>query len=495
MEGNINSQMFSSGTKDISQIKAGTVKNYIADSKTLILNNDEKLQLLNNGDRLTIKTAGDQFICTAKVIAKNPKGYTIQITNKLTKKILSGQIIFKSSSVITPEKLAKIINEVAPETANSLSCSANTSKKYKVNIFVKAIENQKIQITYAYKNQTVKVESEQPLSKAQNKELTAETLEQKLSKLGETCFDLDKFEIEQLDSGLFISLSELNNLRRQAVELLEQKIAETEKENPSFSSQTRPRLLLPQGKNIVINNPQEAYLIDNQKALEQLLLEKSVNKKNFKIIYEIPSVFIEENELFNILNAHKDIVLYFNSIFLDEDLIEAINFIKKLENISEREILCENTGLAFELKNLGCKVILGANCNIYNSWNIQNYNETLNLSGVIPSLELSAEQIEKLQFPENLQIWYPKKMHVLLMQSRQCLVKNGSGCQKNHVNKNCVKNCAKQLELYGTQGEKIRAIKRPGFYSALYTSESQNFPCSKSFAQKVSLWIIDKRKF
>lgn len=497
LEGNMSSSMFSSGAKDISQIKAGTVKNYIADSKTLVLNNDNSLSLLNKGDRLTIKTSNDQFICTARVLEKNHNGYTIQITNKLTKKILAGQIIYKSSSVITPEELAKIINKVAPQASRSV-CSSN-SKQYKVDISVKAVENEKIEITYSSQNQTITVFSEQPLAKAQNAGLTSETLEQKLTKLGESIFVLNDFQIEKLEPGLFISLSELNNLRRKAVELLEDKIKESDVQNNQDSCSPNLTVALPacQKKARALVHATEGYLIDSLKDLNQLLLEKSVNGKQFKIIYEIP-VFNEnekKQELFEILNKNSDVVLYFNSILMEEDLQNALSFIKKLDRLSERVILCENTGLAHQLKNLGCKIILGPNCNIYNSWNIQEYSENLQIAGIVPSLELSSEKIECLRFPENLEIWYPRILYTLLMQSRQCLVKNGSGCTKGCTDRNCLKTCSRKIEITGTQNERILAVKRPGFYSALYTAEPQKFPCSKAFADRVSLWITDKRRF
>lgn len=497
LEGNISSTMFSNGAKDISQIKAGTVKNYIADSKTLILNNDKNQNLLDKGDRLTIKTSNDQFICTARVLEKNHNGYIIQITNKLTKKIFAGQIIYKSSSVITPEELAKIINNIAPEASKSSVCNSDT-KQYKVDISVKAVESEKIEITYSSQNQTIKVFSEQPLERAQNAGLTAETLQQKLTKLGETIFVLNSFQIETLEPGLFISLSELNNLRRKAVELLEEKIKESDVQNSQDSCDTNLTVALPvyQKNADTPVKAAEGFLIDNLKDLNQLLLEKSVNGKQFKIIYEVPAVFNgNEKELFEILNLNSDIVLYFNSILMEEDLQNDLSFIKKLDSLSQREILCENTGLAYQLKDSGCKLILGPNCNIYNSWNIQEYHEHLKLKGVIPSLELSSEKIESLQFPENLEIWYPKKLHTLLMQSRQCLVKNGSGCTKSCTDRNCLKTCSKGLEITGTQNEKVLAVKRPGFYSALYTAELQTFPCSKEFASRVSLWISDKRRF
>ena len=488
LEGNINSQMFSSGAKDISQIKAGTVKNYIADSKTLILHNDN--ENLNKGDRLTIKTSSDHFICTASVTGKNGSGYTIQITNKLTKKILNGQIVYKSSSVITPENLAKIIKNISPELRTDCACEGKT---YKTDISVKAEENKPIEITYTCSEQQVTVKSEHPLVKAQNAGLTFETLKQKLSKLGGTSFTVNTFKTEILEPELFISLGELNNLRRKAVELLTEKLNKNQPAETADKHKTAAILQLPENFSKTPEISEEAWLIDNEKELQQLLLEKAAGKRGAKLIFELPSAInIISDELFDLLNNNPEIVLYFNSILMDKDLENTLDMLKRLKKLEDRQILCENTGLAYELKNLGCKIILGPNCNIYNSWNIQEYNKDLKPAGIVPSLELSVNSVEKMRFPENIEIWYPKKMHTLLMQSRQCLVKNGSGCTKGCVDRSCLEACRKKLELKGTQNENILAVKRPGFYSALYTAEYVS-ASSELLKKKVSVWIVDKR--
>ena len=488
LEGNINSQMFSSGAKDISQIKAGTVKNYIADSKTLILHKDN--ENLNKGDRLTIKTSSDHFICTASVTGKNGSGYTIQITNKLTKKILNGQIVYKSSSVITPENLAKIIKNISPELRTDCACEGKT---YKTDISVKAEKNKSIEITYTCSEQQVTVKSEHPLVKAQNAGLTFETLKQKLSKLGGTSFTVNTFKTEILEPELFISLGELNNLRRKAVELLTEKLNKNQPAETADKHKTAAILQLPENFYKTPEISEEAWLIDNEKELQQLLLEKAAGKRGAKLIFELPSAInIISDELFDLLNNNPEIVLYFNSILMDKDLENTLDMLKRLKKLEDRQILCENTGLAYELKNLGCKIILGPNCNIYNSWNIQEYNKDLKPAGIVPSLELSVNSVEKMRFPENIEIWYPKKMHTLLMQSRQCLVKNGSGCTKGCVDRSCLEACRKKLELKGTQNENILAVKRPGFYSALYTAEYVS-ASSELLKKKVSVWIVDKR--
>ena len=64
-------------------------------------------------------------------------------------------------------------------------------------------------------------------NEAINAPLTREAVEKNLSKLGATCYNLKKLEIE-LDEGLMMPVSALNALRRAAVEALERKEERTE---------------------------------------------------------------------------------------------------------------------------------------------------------------------------------------------------------------------------------------------------------------------------
>ena len=64
-------------------------------------------------------------------------------------------------------------------------------------------------------------------NEAINAPLTREAVEKNLSKLGATCYSLEKLEIE-LDEGLMLPVSAINALRRAAIEALEKKEERTE---------------------------------------------------------------------------------------------------------------------------------------------------------------------------------------------------------------------------------------------------------------------------
>lgn len=471
LEGKISSDMFSDGTKDLSLEKAGFVKAYIADSKTLIIQGDFEGKTLNKGDSLKIKTASDDFVCTATVKNASTKGYEIQITNKLTKKILPGQIVYKSTSVINQNQLKEIISKLAPAknlTQCSSKDSATNSSLIPLNVSVNARLNQKLQITFTTpEGQKATVESEQTLVQAQNEGLTAATLEEKLFKLGGTAFTKGTMQIEVLENQLFIPLGELNNLRRKAVTELSLHIRNKEPEQikvPELSTVAKQGAAQKQTQ----KNPREAVFVSASADIQSF--------KSKTIIMELPTAINTlKAEIIQKIQSNPSIILSINSIMFDDDLESTLNFLKDLPQKNQRTIICDNTGLVWKIGDLGFKIILGPNCNIYNSWNLEMYAKSLNVQGIIPSLELSSKILSQMHFPENIEVWYPQKMTTLLMQSRQCLVKNATNCKKTICDRICLETCNKKVLLKGKNNETISAIKRPGFYSSLYTSQATDY--------------------
>ena len=80
-----------------------------------------------------------------------------------------------------------------------------------------------LQLTVIYKNKKISVKSDQCIEKAQNVPLTNERIKEQLSKLGNTTFYLEKCSIRFPNDGI-ISIKELNNLRRVAIDELEKEM-------------------------------------------------------------------------------------------------------------------------------------------------------------------------------------------------------------------------------------------------------------------------------
>lgn len=468
LNGIVSDQMFSAGEKDKSLLFSGNVVSYTANSKNLVVKNSE----LKKGDKITIKENDGTFVCTGEILSvSNQKNgllnAELKITNKLAKKILKGQEIYRSTSLISENELNSIIKSVNL-----------VEKKLKIQLFGNFGEKLKAIFTVLDdSNKSIEVFSNSVLAKANNEGLTQKSFAEKLGRLGQTGFILGEIDSSFVQSQLFLPLSELNEMRRNAIALL--------KDEKSPKQDFDLSIFMPKQKHIPPKKNQMVFYCDSIELAESL--------NNQIVIFELPLNIKNEQKDFVLKN--KNIIPAFNPILFDDDLQIALEFLQELSKCSEKPtILAENTGIAFAAKKLGINVILGQNLNITNSFSLLNYQQNFGALGFFPSQELSSSCVANLQIAENIQVFYPLFTNDLLMQSRQCLLHNATKCSKSQVDKDCILNCQKSVVLQGAQGEKIRAIKRKGFYSSLYpeniVSNAKDFDVLKNI---VDYWVCDLR--
>lgn len=486
LEGCPTQDFFNNGQKDATQQKAGNVFSYSADKKLLEISNGTIAQ----NDRLLIKTSKDDFICTALVLeTKNEKNGTkaiIKITGKLNGKIEKGQIVYKSSPIFNVQTLQTQIDELKPvEKCISAKVCGSTGTP--------------LSCSFSAENITVEAQTELLLEKANKQGLCLENIKAKLGRLGGTGFVLKDIDASSLQDGLFIAPQALNELRRICVQKLQTAM---QKKDGTASNKTA----LPQNtktlnwqqifesrqnsQNNLKHSPELAFLCSDLKAAETLL------KQQKTVILELPLVISAETQ--NFLVQNQKIIPHFQSILFEEDLQTAKTLLLTLKNSpnfkADRSVWCENTGLADFAHKQGFCTILGSFANATNSNAIFAYSKLLGADAIVPSLEISADDINRLEKPENTKFFMFLYANELLMQSRQCLLHNLSGCKKEVCDRTCIENCSKELICKGKAGETLKAIKRPGFYSSLYGAKpASNAKAFSKLHSKIDTWIIDLR--
>lgn len=97
--------------------------------------------------------------------------------------------------------------------------------KRRVNIDITILKDKNIEAAMWDNSFSVTANGNVPLE-AKNKPITKDFVVKQLGKLGETCFAADSINV-QLDEGLFVTVSELNEIRRSLVELFTKEIKET----------------------------------------------------------------------------------------------------------------------------------------------------------------------------------------------------------------------------------------------------------------------------
>lgn len=237
----------------------------------------------------------------------------------------------------------------------------------------------------------ITVEGEIP-QKAINKPMTAESLTQRLSKLGGTQFFAGQIDIV-LDDGLILPASKINELRRIAVEKITQE--------PEHEVVCEPFDRI----NPIIKNS-TPYLTASFKSAKQI-----PDKHPFK------HVFIPLNSTIEDFIDNRAGAVIPRGMFGIEKEIETK--LTKLKKAGVRKVLCPNIGGYRLAKDMGFEVFGDFGLNIFNS-------ESANLiDNPILSFELMLEQANKINAKNTGIIVYGK---VPLMLTRNCPIKTSIGC-------------------------------------------------------------------
>ena len=200
-------------------------------TKGFIFNEDSK-------NITSIKESSSVGLMIGKVLSKNKNLYLLQTNNKVRVGERIRFCLNDNSQYLTVSNIFDINNKKVNEAVGKFYLETTeqiniNSEIYKMNdleldniefdsnlvplsMFIVGKLGNKLQVTTKYKDEYIYVESDSLLTNSINNPLKEETLFKQLSKLNDTPFYVDTLECD-LEDGLFISLSEINQLRRNIV--------------------------------------------------------------------------------------------------------------------------------------------------------------------------------------------------------------------------------------------------------------------------------------
>ncbi len=184
--------------------------------------NSVKLKLentLGNGDGIEI--------WSGKTYEESPGGIITKIVldgGKQVKRANSGDTVWVSVIRGNIEKGSKVYKTSDKEMLEQAAATyAKPSRKVDIKAAFTMKAGQLPEITlYDFDGNTVSVKGEVLPEKAVNKPLTGERVSGQLKKMGSTPFNVIELQID-MDKDIVLPISELNNIRRRAAELLENK--------------------------------------------------------------------------------------------------------------------------------------------------------------------------------------------------------------------------------------------------------------------------------
>lgn len=342
---------------------------------------------------------------------------------------------------------------------------------YPVKFKIVLKENQKAILHAFASNSEVTVSSDFSVEKAINKPITFSVVENQLKKCGETAFYFDYLGAD-IDENVSVSLSQINQLRRSALDALKEKIIK----RPKFDIK-----------------PYEEKNIQKHISLDEKYAYYCFNSQA-----QIPDSFDEKFDLF--LPLHTDIKIFEKlkndgyqigakmprGIFGNSSEIK--DKLEKLQNLKIKKIIAPTLDGIAIAKEFNFEICAGIGTNCFNSKTLEHF-EKEKLEDVIVSFELTAKQIGSLGASIKRGVLIYGKPPVML--TRNCPIKNGgncSDCKQNGfltdrlANKFAVKCDTHSCEIFNPFPlyllDKKESFANADFYVFEFTDESKN-ECEK----------------
>lgn len=176
----------------------------------------------------------------------------------------------------------------------------------RVDFAFTGVMGEKISLSARANGKNVFIESELEPQTAQNKATTVESVEVQLQKCGGTQFFVGDMDIE-IDDNVFIPVSEINKLRREAIEKLSE-ISEIKKTFNNELISTKPHI--PDRKRIICRFADIDSIPENWDYIEQLIIPLGMEnkvKKSVRVSVEVPrGIFSSDEKILEMLKSAKD---------------------------------------------------------------------------------------------------------------------------------------------------------------------------------------------
>lgn len=277
-----------------------------------------------------------------------------------------------------------------------------------VSFCLSVLKDEKVSLSASAMGKSTFVQADNIPEKALNKPLTKEGLSERIAKCGGTQFYAENIEI-QLDEGLIVPASIINNLRRTALADLENKITSVKvKPFTDINTKTEPyKTEKPFKYNIRV--AKTGQIPDNLENVENLYIPLNFAENLAEYLEKLPvKVGVEVPR----------------GIFGAETLVE--NYLLRAKKLGIKIAYCSTIdGIALAKKH-GFEIHSGFSVNVFNSFSTDVL-ESLGVKEITLSPELTLGRIEKMGGKAKRGIIGYGRLPLMI--TRNCPVKNGKDCQ------------------------------------------------------------------
>ena len=277
-------------------------------------------------------------------------------------------------------------------------------QKIKSNVFVEIKHGNPVKATFSAKGKSVFVEGTVLTENAINTPLTKERISQQMFKTGNTPFEIDVLDII-CDDGISLPVKEINNIRREGFEILENEISNSKRyTNAVYDAE----------KTIVSNSEELSYIAE----VLNLNQAKAAHNLGFDKVL-VPYSLYAENKCYFDKNKDKFCVVLPS---VDRD-------IKRIDvNVNTDEIYVSSISQFEKYKNKTLKA--NYTLNAFNSLSLRTLS-SLGATSVCLSPELNVNQLKEIDdFMKKEIIVYGR---IPLMTLQNCVVKSSNNkCVCSH---------------------------------------------------------------
>ena len=273
--------------------------------------------------------------------------------------------IYVDSKVSTGSEVVKTTDK---ELMDEIDKALKTNKKIDIDIVIKARLNKNLELIIKNSKNEIKVISDYVCENAIKNPMTKDSIKKQIDRLKETAYKLNNLEID-MDDNIFVDIKELNKIRREAIDLLNDKRC-YKIEYKKCEYKTEVNEYNEKGLNVLIND---------SKSLKKI---KDLNISNIYSDKKIDNTILR---LPRVINEYEEIN--------EPLLISEFGSLNKYKNFrTDSSFNVTNSYAVAFLNNLGSKIVTLSYENTFENIKqiiinyIKRYNKTPNLEVIVSSI-------------------------------------------------------------------------------------------------------------
>lgn len=273
---------------------------------------------------------------------------------------------------------------------------------------------------------------------------------EKFKAINDTEYVIRHIDVKGLQGDVFVPFRELGQIKDNILNVLRdgrQTVVPVTLVAPAKAE----KIMVQPSLSLLISSPQDISLGD---------------EIDGEICFELPSRFNGDDAKWRELFANnKKLIPWFPPVLIGDEYLQALEFLRL---VRPERIVTNNTGIAHAAIEEGIPWVAGPYLNIANSCSLLCLQEKLNCSGAFMTNELSRQQIKKIRRPPGFKLYFSMYHPIVLLTSRQCLLHQVTGCDKDRVDTTCVEQCHRSAVIEGGPKGDVLICKRRGQYHSLY---------------------------